>query len=114
MFSSLKTDPNSVLFSEEKLDNRLLKKLKTSKYLKDSQLLKLILLADNKNFLDDDKTPTRTDFVKKREIDRSTLYSFDGLFQLLHADVGNLEVLEKNATFPQYVLVVVNLYSSKV
>ena len=95
------------------MDNRLLKKLKNSKYLKDSQLLKLILLADNKNFLDDDKTPTRTDFVKKREIDRSTLYSFDGLFQLLHADVGNLEVLEKNATFPQYVLVVVNLYSQR-
>ena len=95
------------------MDNRLLKKLKNSKYLKDSQLLKLILLADNKNFLDDDKTPTRTDFVKNREIDRSTLYSFDGLFQLLHADVGNLEVLEKNATFPQYVLVVVNLYSQR-
>ena len=35
IFNSLKTDPNSVLFSEEKIDNRLLKKLKKSKYLKD-------------------------------------------------------------------------------
>ena len=79
-----------------------------------SQLLKLIVLADKKNFLEDDKTPTRTDYVEKREIDRSTLHSFDGPFQLLHADVGNLEFLCKNATIPQYVLVVVDLYSLKV
>ena len=28
LFNSLKSDTNSVLFSEEKIDNRLLKKLK--------------------------------------------------------------------------------------
>ena len=32
------------------------------------------------------------------------------LFILLHAHVGNLEFLGKNATIPQYVLVVVDLY----
>ena len=64
--------------------------------MKDSQLLKLILLADNKDFLEDDKTPTRADYVEKREIDRSTLYSFDGPF---HADVGNLGFLGTNAKF---------------
>ena len=36
--------------------------------------------------------------IEKREIDRSTLYSFDGPFQLIHADVGNL-----NGTIPGYV-----------
>ena len=51
---------------------------------------------------------------KKREIDRSTLYSFDGPFQLFHVDVGNLEFFGKNTTFPQYVLVVADLYLSKV
>ena len=66
-------------------------------------------LADNKDFLNDDKISTRTD-----EINKSTLYSFDGPFQLLHADVGNLEFFGKNAIFPQYVLVVVVLYASKV
>ena len=66
IFNSLKTDPNSVLFLEERIDQRLWKKLKKLKYLKDSQPLKLILLADNKDFLDDDKTPTRTDYVEKR------------------------------------------------
>ena len=114
IFSNLKTDPNSALFSEEKIGNRLVKKLKKWKYLKNSLLLKLIVLTDNKNFLDDDKPPTSTDYVDKREIYRSNLYSFDGPFQLLHVNVGNLEFLGKNATILQYVLVVVDLYSSKV
>ena len=56
----------------------------------------------------------RTDYVEKREIDHLTLYSFNAPFQLLHADIGNLEFLGKNATFPQYVLVIVDLLSSKV
>ena len=42
------------------------------------------------------------------------MYNFDGPFQLLQADVENLEFLSKNATFPQYGLVIVDLYSSKV
>ena len=78
-------------------------------------MLKLVNLADSKGVLDDGgKVLTRTDYVEKREIDRSTLYSFDSPFQLLHADIGNLEFLGKNATFPQYLLVIVDLYSSKV
>ena len=32
LFNSLKIDPSSVLFSEERIDNRLLQKLKKSKY----------------------------------------------------------------------------------
>ena len=113
IFSSLKTDANSLLFSEEQIDKRLLKKLKKSKYKKYTLLLKLILLADN-NLENEEKTPTRVDFVEKREIDRPTLYSFHGPFQLVHADVGNLEFLGKNAIIPRYVLLVVDLYSSKV
>ena len=100
ILNNLKTAPNSVLFSEPRIDQRLLKKLKKSRYSKDSQLLKFILLADNRDFLDDDKTPTRADYVEKKEIDRSTLYNFDGPFQLLHTDVGNLEFLGKDATIP--------------
>ena len=84
-----------------------MKQLKNSRYDKDSLLLKLILLADSK--LDESKVPTRVDFVGKREMDRSTLYNFDKSFQLVHADVGNLEL-----TIPRYVLLVVDLYSSKV
>ena len=110
IFTSLKTGPNSVLFSEEKLDEQLFKKFKKAKYVKDSLFLKLILLADNR-LEDEKKKPTRADFIKKRAIDRSTLYSFDGLFQLVHVDVANFEFLGSSATAPRYVLLAVDLYS---
>ena len=106
LFNSLKIDPSRVIFAEEKLDEKLLNRLKKSKYDTDKLLFKLVNLTD--------KAPTRADFVEKRKIDRSTLYSFDGPFQLLHADIGNLEFLGKNATFAQYVLVIADLYSSKI
>ena len=114
ILSSWKIDPNSILLSEEKIGKRLRKKLKNSRYKKDSLLLKLILSADNTDLQDEDKIPTRADFVEKRETNRSTLYSFDGPFQLIHAEVGNLEVLGKNSATPRHVLMVVNLHSSKV
>ena len=76
-------------------------------------LLIHINLVDNK-LEDEEKVPTRVEYVEKREIDRSTLYSFDGPFQLIHADVGNLEFLRKSATTPIYDLLVVDLYSSKI
>ena len=113
IFNNLKTNQNSVLFSEEKIDSRLLKKLKKSKYAKDSLLLNLIGLVEQK-IDDEEKVPTRVDYVEKREIDRSTLYSFHGPFQLIHADMQNLEFLGKTATTPRYILLAVHLYSSKV
>ena len=114
MFDALKVDPSSVSFSEEILDKKLLNKLKKSKCKTDKLFYKLVNLIDSKNVFDDGRALIRTDYVEKTEIDRSTQYSFDGPFQLLHADVGNLEFLGKNATFPQYVLVIVDLFPSKV
>ena len=52
--------------------------------------------------------------LKKRETDHSLLYSFDAPFWLFHVDVGDLEFLGKNSTFAQYVLVLVDLFSSKI
>ena len=76
-------------------------------------LLKLIGLVEQ-SIDDEEKIPTRVGYIEKREIDRSTLYSFDGPFQLIHANVGNLEFLGKSAKTPRYVLLAVDLYSSKV
>ena len=99
IFENLKTDTKSVLFSEEKLNMRLLKKLKQSSYSKDKLLLKLIDSIENNigkiNQVKEDQIPIRLDYVGKIEIDRSTLYSFDGPLQLTHADVANLEFLGK-------------------
>ena len=80
IFNKLKTDPASVVFAEELLDARLLKKLKNSKYDLDRLLYKLVNIIDNKSFFNEDKGPTKADYVEKREIDRSTLHSYDGPF----------------------------------
>ena len=74
----------------------------------------ILKLLDKKNVIFEPEKVKRTDYVEKREIDHSTFYSFDALFQLFHADIASLEFLGKNATFPQYVLVLVDLFSSKV
>ena len=74
---------------------------------------KLVNLGDSKSIFNEDKGPTRAYYVEKRDIERSTLSSFDGPFQLLHADVGNLKFIGKNATFPQDVLMIVDLFSLK-
>ena len=52
--------------------------------------------------------------LKKDDIDRSTLCSFDGPFQLLHASVGKLEFLGKLATDPKYCLLFVDLFLPKI
>ena len=70
-------------------------------------------MLDEKSVAFNPESVDRTDYVEKRDIDCSTLYSFSRPFELVHADVGNLEFLGKNATFPQYVLVLVDLLSSK-
>ena len=69
IFQNLKTDPKSVLFSEDKINKNLLKKLEKSLYVRDKKLLKLInLLENNTGKINDIEIPTRVDYVEKREI----------------------------------------------
>ena len=115
LFRRLQTDANSALFTEENINDKLLKKIKKSRCEKDIEFVKLF--ERNVNYLEDEKScvPIKTTFVgKKDDIDSSTLYSFDGPFQLLHADVGNLEFIEKSATDPKYCILFVDLLISKV
>ena len=112
-FNKLKTDPSSPSFAEEIIDKKLLIKFKKSKYVEDKKFFKLGNLLE-KSLIFEPNSVKRTDHVEKREIYHSALYSFDAPFRLFHADVAKLEFLGKNATFPQYVLVLVDLFSSKV
>ena len=114
-FDKLKIDQSSAAFAEEKLDKKLLLKLKESKYTEDKKFFNLLNLLDSKNsVIFEPVSVKRTDYVEKREIDHSTLYIFDAAFRLFYADVGNLEISNKDATFPQHVLVLVDLFFSKI
>ena len=116
-FEKLKTDKNSSLFAEAKINNKLLKKLKKSKYSSDKKLLKLISSLENLediNKKNKQTIPITFDFVEKRDRDRSTLYSVDRPFQLIHADIADLRFLNKSVTHPKYCLLAVDVFSSKV
>ena len=58
-------------------------------------------LENKSNVFKKDLIPTKTVFVEqKSQIDRSMLYSFEGSFQILHVDVGNVEFLGRSAIDP--------------
>ena len=95
----------------------MFKRLKKSSYAEDEKLANLILALENFDDLNrkESKTlPIRLDYVEKREIGRSTLYSVDGPFQFVHADIADLRFLGKSATHPKYCCVTVDVHSPKV
>ena len=94
IFNRLKTDLSSVVFAEELLDKKLMLKLKKLNYVEDKKFFELVYL-NNTNVIFESENVKRTDYVEKREIDHSTLYSFDAPFRLFHADVGNLQIKSK-------------------
>ena len=99
-------DSKSALFTTEELSDKTLKKVNKSSHVKDKEFVNIFDLLDNDvDFKTETKSyhvPLKAEYLKKDDdIDRSTLYSFGGLFELLHADVGNLELLGKSAADPK-------------
>ena len=120
LFNNLQLDSKSTLFVQDQLNDKLLKKLKKSKYIKDKEFVNSFnLLVDNKanfNKKDDGRysIPLKAEYVQKSDdIDRSTLYSIQTPFVLLHTDVGDLRFSGKSAADLKYCLLLVDLFTSK-
>lgn len=117
LFRALTKNENSAPYDENDLTKNLTKKAKKSNYEKDCAFVKILLIVKNKNTMDrENSAPLTTKFPEqKKDIDQhSTLYSFDGQFQLFYADFANLEFLAKSAVDRKYFLLFVNLFKSKV
>ena len=118
LYKKLIENENSVLFAADKIDLRLLKRLKKSSYDKDQVFYKLFTLLENKEEEDQeqDELPFYTPFIEKRQdIDRSSaLYSINGPLQFFHADLAYLQFFAKSAVDPKYALLCVDLFTSKV
>ena len=116
LYNVLKKDEESILFASERLNKQLLKKIKRSKYEKDIIFLKLYNQVENVNLEEkEDIVPVFMPFVEnQRNIDRSTLYSFNGHFQLLHADIADIRFFSKSAVDPHYCLLFVDLFTQKI
>ena len=115
LFKNLQADSKSILFIEEKINYRLLKKLTKSMSETDKKFVNLF--NSHVDFLDDEKktAPIKTTFVeKKKVILTDEQINFDGLFQLLDADIENLEFLGKSTADPKYCHLFIDLFTSKV
>ena len=121
VFNKPQVDSKSVVFIQEQLNDKLLKKLKNSEHEKGKEFVnRFNLLEDKKADFNNNKNevysvPIKAEYVKKSDdIDRSTLYSIHAPFDLLDAGVGDLCFLGKSAADPKYCLLLVDLFTSKV
>ena len=121
LYKKLTDNENSVLFAADRLNARLLSKLKKSSYDKDQVFYKLFKKLESEVDSEDgkeekEKVPFYTSFVEQRkDIDRSSaLYTVDGPLQFFHADLAYLQFFAKSAVDPKYALLCVDLFSSKV
>ena len=113
------TDANTVFYSAEKINKKLLNKARKSFYENDKVFYKLYVRIEDQNIFDDDKVkaPFYTPFFEqKKDSDRSSgLYSIKGPFELVHADVANTHFFfPKSVVDPSYCLLYADLFSLKV
>ena len=93
----------------------MIKKIKRSKYEKDVIFLRLYNSIENVNLDEKEEKPTFVPFVEnKKDIDNSTLYSFNASFQLLYADIADIRFFSKSAADPHYCLLFVDLFTQKI
>ena len=116
IFRLLQKDSRSVFYASTNISNNLLKKLRKSPYEKDIVFKEFYEKLQNKDILkESDQIPLTTPFFEqKKDVDRSTLFSIQGPFELCHADIADLRFLTKSAVDPKYALLIVDLFTSKV
>ena len=119
LYNKLLKNENSVLFAADKINQRLLNRLKKSSYEKDQvfyKLFKKLEQNEEENEKEHGEIPFYTPFVEQRkDIDRSSaLYTINGSLQFFHADLAFLQFFAKSAVDPKYALVCVDLFTSKV
>ena len=116
LYKKLLENEKSVLFAVDKLNQRLLTRLKKSSYDKDQVFYKLFKQLEDRENIEQEEIPFYTPFLEQRkDIDRSSaLYSINGPLQFFHADLAYLQFFAKSAVDPKYALVCVDLFTSKV
>ena len=93
IYERLRKDDESMLFNAGILTNNRFKELKKTKYKKDKEFLNFVVKLENKSdVFKKNVIPAKAVFVKQKR-DRSTLYSFDSPFQILHEDAAILGFL---------------------
>ena len=117
-YRAMINDQKRIFYATDSVTKGLMKKARTSLYPKGKVLVKIyneIHNHDRKTYIINEKPPLNTPFVKKREdLNRSTLYSFSGPFEVLQADVADIRFLGKLAADPKYYLLFADLFTSMI
>ena len=117
LYRKLVDKEDSVLYAIDRLNERVLNKVRKSSYEKDKVFYKLFKKLENEDVIEENsKIPFYTPFVEqKKDIDRSSaLYTVNAPLQFFHADLAYLQFFAKSAVDPKYALVCVDLFTSKV
>ena len=117
LYRRLVNNENSLLYAVDRINTRLLNKVKKSSYEKDKVFYKLFKKLENEDVIEENsKIPFYTPFIEQRkDIDRSSaLYTVNAPFQFFHADLAYLQFFAKSAVDSKYALLCVDLFTSKV
>ena len=118
LYNTLTNDANSIFYATSQITKNLIRKAKNSIYEKDKVFFNMYnnLDKENKKIISLlEKPPLTMKFIeKKSDIDCSTLYSFDGPFQLLQADIAYISFLAISAVELNFCLLFVDLFTSKI
>ena len=118
LYNTLTNDANSIFYATSQITKNLIRKAKNSIYEKDKVFFNMYnnLDKENKKIISLlEKLPLTMKFIEKRsDIDCSTLYSFDGPFQLLQADIAYISFLAISAVELNFCLLFVDLFTSKI
>ena len=111
------TDQKSIFYATDRVAKGLVKKTRKSLYSKDKVFVKIYNEIDNssskKTNIINEKLPLNIPFIEKWEdVERSTLYSFSGAFEVLQADIADIWFLGKSAADPKYCFLLVDLFTS--
>ena len=114
LLKHLVKDEKSIFYAVDVINQNVINKAKKSYYMKDRVFVNIFKNLEDKKF-ELYKTPLVTPFVEeKSNVDRSTLYSFKGPFELFHGDIADIRFLAKSAVDPHYCLVLIDLFSNKI
>ena len=117
LYRKLVDKEDSVLYAIDRLNERVLNKVRKSSYEKDKVFYKLFKKLENEDVIEENsKIPFYTPFIEHRkDIDRSSaLYTVNAPLQFFHADLAYLQFFAKSAVDPKYALLCVDLFTSKV
>ena len=114
LLKHLLKNEQSVFYAIDRINQNVINKAKKSNYLKDRVFVSIYNNLKDKK-LNLFQSPVITPFVEqKRNVDRSTLYSFKAPFELFHADIADIRFLAKSAVDPHYCLVLIDLFTNKI